>query len=567
MWVLEVLGRGLRADPAERFSSMNELLTELDRRAGTGRKGFATGAAAKLAGVWEGPVGGYPVPTPGKERMREAFIATGKPYAAAVFAGASTILDRFAQRWTELYVEVCEATHVRGEQSSEILDLRMACLDEGLEDLKALCRLFRAPTLEVVENAVNAANALGTLERCQDLKLLRAVVRLPDDPAKRAAVEAFRTRLVDARALSRVGRAVDGLAAVTPLVEEARRLAHAPTLAEVLLLYGKLQDLVQTPASATFEEAIWIAEGARHEEVAAEAAAYLVYISGYAQAHFEVGEIWSRHAETILRRMSGHELLWAFYYNSRGCMREQQGRLEDAIDDARLSIAAKERVLDPNSAEVALSLCNLANHMAYGADFAGALDVNERAVDILTATLGRDHPRTALVIGNHAQFLWRLGQIEAARVAALAALDVFQRETAGQGLGATFPMRTLGLCYQQTGRFDEAVAMLERALGIREAKHSPPLRLAEVRFPLARAVLQSGRKPARAVALARRALAEYAQTANTPTVALDRAELERWLATHALPTSPPSRKRVKKKQAPSLSTSKRRKASAVVRRR
>ncbi len=183
MWVLEVLGRGLRADPAERFSSMNDLLTELDRRAGTGRKGFATGAAAKLAGVWEAPVGGYPVPTPGKERMREAFIATGKPYAAAVFAGASTILDRFAQRWTELYVEVCEATHVRGEQSSEILDLRMACLDEGLEDLKALCRLFRAPTPEVVENAVNAANSLGTLERCQDLKLLRAVVRLPDDPA------------------------------------------------------------------------------------------------------------------------------------------------------------------------------------------------------------------------------------------------------------------------------------------------------------------------------------------------------------------------------------------------
>src|SRR5260221_3754065 len=204
--------------------------------------------------------------------------------------------------------------------------------------------------------------------------------------------------------------------------------------------------------------------------------------------------------------MGGHELLWSFYYNSRGCMREQQGRIEEAIADARLSIAAKERVLDPNSAEVALSLGNLANHMAYGADFAGALDVSQRAVDILTATLGRDHPRTALIVGNHAQFLWRLGQAEAARVAALSALDVFERETDGKGLLATLPMRTLGLCYQETGRFDEAVAMLERALDIREAKHSPPLWLAEVRFPLARAVLQSGRKPAPAVALARQAL-------------------------------------------------------------
>ena len=254
--------------------------------------------------------------------------------------------------------------------------------------------------------------------------------------------------------------------------------------------------------------------------------------------------------------MGGHELLWAWYYNSRGCMREQQGRLEEAIDDARLAVAAKERVLDPDSAEVALSLGNLANHMAYGADFAGALEVNKRAVDILTATLGRDHPRTALIVANHGQFLWRLGQFEAARVAALSALDVFERETDGKGLLATLPMRTLGLCYQGMGHFDEAVAMLERALGIREANHAPPLRLAEVRFPLARAVLQSGRQPARAVALARQALAEYAQTASTPTVALDRAELERWLATHAPPTSPPRRRRLKKKQAPSRSTPK-----------
>jgi hypothetical protein len=75
--------------------------------------------------------------------------------------------------------------------------------------------------------------------------------------------------------------------------------------------------------------------------------------------------------------------------------------------------------------------------------------------------------------------------------------------------------------------------VLERALAIREANHMPPLRLAEVRFPLARAILASGGSAARAVALARQALVDYAQTANTPIVARDRTELERWLATHA----------------------------------
>ncbi|HEX4404162.1 MAG TPA: serine/threonine-protein kinase [Polyangia bacterium] len=547
-WLLEVLGRGLKADPAARFPSMNELLAELDRRAGTGRKGFATGAAAKLAGVWEAPVGGYPVPTPEKERMREAFLATGKPYAAAVFVAASALLDRYAQRWTELYVEVCEATHVRGDQSAEVLDLRMACLDEGLDDLKALCRLFREPTGEVVENAVKATNALGNLERCQDIKLLRAVLRLPDDPAERSAVETFRARLVESRALSRVGRAVDGLAAVTPIVDEARRLGHAPTLAEVLLLFAKLQNEVSMEPSIQLEEALFIAEECRHEEVAAEAAALLVYFAGAVKTRFDVGEIWSRHTEAILRRIGGHDLMWALYYDSRGGMRQQQGRLREAIEDSRLAVAAKERVLGPDAVEVGVSLTNLANHMAYGANFVEALAVNQRAFEILAKELGAAHPRTTITTTNQAQFLFRIGKFDEAIELARGALAVFERETDPSGLVVTYPMRTLGNCYLRTGRAREAVTVLERALVIREGNHMPAIRLAEIRSPLARALFDLGRDPTSALALARQALADLTQAASTPVVALDRAELEQWLRAHEPSASVRGRRRVVKKK-------------------
>ncbi len=547
-WLVEVLGRGLEADPADRFPSMNELLAELDRRAGTGRKGFATGAAAKLATVWEAPVGGYPVPTAEKERIREAFLSTGKPYAAAVFAAASALLDRYAQRWTELYVEVCEATHVRGDQSAEVLDLRMACLDEGLDDLKALCRLFHEPTGEVVENAVKAANALGNLERCQDIKLLRAVLRLPDDPARRTAVETFRARLVESRALSRVGRAVDGLAAVTPLVAEARQLDHPPTLAEVLLLLGKLQIEVSIEPSSMLQEAVWIAETSRHDEVAAEAAALLVYFAGYVQARFDVGEIWSRYTEAILRRMGGHDLIWGWYYDSRCGMRQQQGRLSEAIEDSRLAVAAKERALGPDASEVALSLINLANHMAHGADFVEAMKVNRRAFEILARTLGQDHPRTTIAKTNHAQFLFRLGRFDEAIDVACAALAVFERETDPNGLAVTYSMRTLGNCLLKTGRSAEAVAVLQRAMAIREGNHLPAVRLAEIRSPLARALFDLGGDPMHAIALARQALGELERAADTPVVALDRAELEQWLHAHEPPSSVPGRPRAAKKK-------------------
>jgi len=223
-WVEKVLARGLDRTPDRRFPSMAALLAELDRRAGAGRGGFASGAAAKLAGIWPAPAVGDAVESPEKGAVREAFLATGKAYAEAAFAGATAALDRYAARWSELYVDVCEATHVRGEQSAELMDLRMACLLEGLADLTALCRLFRGATGEVVENAVSAATSLGTLERCQDVDLLRAVVTPPDDAATRDAVAELRTRLAEPRALRRVGRLAQGLDVVAPLVDEARRL-------------------------------------------------------------------------------------------------------------------------------------------------------------------------------------------------------------------------------------------------------------------------------------------------------------------------------------------------------
>ncbi|HVZ73884.1 MAG TPA: serine/threonine-protein kinase [Polyangia bacterium] len=533
-WVRPILARGLSTNPDARFPSMDALLDELARHAGAGRTSFARGAAAKLAGVWEAPAGGRPVETPEKIAMREAFLATGKPYAAAAFATASAALDRYAQRWSELYVDVCEATHVRGEQSAEVLDLRMTCLNEGLDDLRALCRLFREATAQVVENAVKAADALGTLERCNDVKLLRALVRPPEDAATRAAVEQVRQRLVDVRALERVGRTTAALEAAAPLAEEARRAGYGPMLAEVLLVYGVLQ-LHATRSDAvprTLEDSFHAAVLARHDEAAASAAIHLIYQVGYLQGRFDVGEIWTRYAETLLRRLGGHDLLWGWLYSNRANMREQQGRLDEAVEDARLAIAAKERALGPRAPDVARSLGNLGNHLAFGGDFLAAIDAVERAIEIFSETVGADHPATALVLANKAQFLCRLSRFDDARAAAKQAIGVFERETDPRGLAVTAPLRTLGLCDLGQRRFAEARPLLERAVSIREAIASSPLRLAEVHAPLARALYEDRRSRARGLELARRARDEYARVPVTPVVARDIAELDAWLAKH-----------------------------------
>jgi tetratricopeptide (TPR) repeat protein/tRNA A-37 threonylcarbamoyl transferase component Bud32 len=534
--IRRALSRGLLPDPDERFPSMRALIEELERETTQlGVRGFAADAEAKLAGIWEAPAqdlatGDAPL-TAIKLEIRRAFLATGKPYAAASFDATCRTLDRFAGRWSHIYVECCEATHVRGEQPIDVLDLRMGALNEALAHLRALSGELRRATGDTVENAVRAASALGTLERCNDVDLLRAIIRPPDDPITRACVDELRERLAGVRALAHLGHVAAGLKDVVPLEAEARRLDYKPLLAEVLFTLGTLQYYVGDLASAASatEDAIWTAELCRHDELAAEAAASLVFFAGHAQSRFEAGEIWSRHAENALARMGGHDLIRGWLLNNRGAMRATQGRLHEAVADQLLAIAAKEKALGPEDPDVSLSMSNVAIYLDELGDIASAADYAERAVRIMEATLGLDHPKAAIPLTNYAELLVRLGRNEEALRPAERALAVFERETDPESLFVTYPLSTLGLAYVALGRFEEALPPLERAARIRDAKETAPATRAETHFALARALAGAGRDLERARELALAARDEYRAAPPTPATARHLVEIDRWL--------------------------------------
>jgi tetratricopeptide (TPR) repeat protein len=532
-WIREVLLRGLRVDSTQRWPSMNALLAELERLPAVAfRRRFAAAAAAKLAGVWEAPKGARPTETATKAEMRQAFLATGKAYAAKAFDGASEVLDRFSRRWSELYVEACEATHVRNEQSPEVLDLRIGCLQESMEDLAALCRMFRQATPEVVENAVNAANALTGLDRCEDIELLRAVVRPPDDAVTREAVARLRTQLAEVRALYRVGRLNDALAQAIPLEREARQVDYAPLLADVLVALGTLHAEMgaNQAGSATFEEAVWTGMRCRHDEAATEAATFLVIVAGHTPSGFEASEIWSRLAETLLCRMGGHELLRSWLLTHRAALREIQGRLTEALEDARMALALKQKVLGPTHYDVGCSLGNIALIEEGLGNHVEALEDSGRAAKIVEDGLGPDHPRTAIMLSNYGELLARRGHFAEAVEVAGRALAIFDREADPGGPYVTYPLLALGISHLGAGSVEQALPILERANRIRSSKESHPAKRAEVRFPLARALWQSNQDWPRALALANEAHAEYRQSPQTPATAHELAAIERWLA-------------------------------------
>src|SRR5262245_64675053 len=78
-----------------------------------------TGGPEKLAGIWEFSEAGKAEPVR-HTRIRQAFLKTGKTYAADVWPTTSASLDRYARAWAEMYKETCEATEVHRAQSAEV---------------------------------------------------------------------------------------------------------------------------------------------------------------------------------------------------------------------------------------------------------------------------------------------------------------------------------------------------------------------------------------------------------------------------------------------------------------
>jgi serine/threonine-protein kinase len=530
-WLRAALKRGLSTDPTDRFSSMQDLLAEINRRPQAAQSGFAQGAATRLEAIWTLPSADAGAAAPEKDAVRRAFLATGKAYAEASFDRTRALLDRYVQRWSELYIEVCEATHVRGEQSAEVLDLRIGSLMEGLRDLSALCRLFRTANGDVVENAVSAVLALPAPERCRNIELLRAVVRPPTDADTQEAVTALRARIGDLRALFRVGRYRDGLEQCVPALDHARRAGYGPTLAEVLLVQGSLLGEAGSAeaAMACLEEAVWCAELAHADEIAAEAATFIVFTCGARQARFDVAETWCRHTEMLLRRMGEHDDLWGWYLNNRSAMRRAQGKLTQAIDDAREAIAAKSRAFGAGSPDAAFSFLNLSAYLVEAGAIQDGIAASVRAIDLHVDGLGPDHPRTALALSNHGEWLCRTGKFAEAVPFAERALAIFERETDPAGPFVAHALWVIGVSRSNLGDFDRAIPALDRARKNREVPNALAAELAEVHFALGRTLYDAGVDAKRGMELVARARGEYQQAPRTTFVEADLRELDRWL--------------------------------------
>jgi tetratricopeptide (TPR) repeat protein len=244
----QLLARGLAIAAADRFPDMRPLLAALAvdpaRTRGRMAIGLATltlGATGAIgSGMWaeeqrctHGADSLIPVWNQARaDQARRAFLATGLPYAAETWPKVQAHIDVYARAWAHQRDQFCAATHLRGEASANLLDLRNACLDDGLRNLDALVDALETADAATVERALQSVASLTPLAACNDDVMLHERVKPPSDPELAAAVSRARALLARATARRDAGRPRESREIAAAVGRSSVDLDHPPLRAE-----------------------------------------------------------------------------------------------------------------------------------------------------------------------------------------------------------------------------------------------------------------------------------------------------------------------------------------------
>jgi tetratricopeptide (TPR) repeat protein/predicted Ser/Thr protein kinase len=539
-WQRKVLLRGLAADPNARYPSMNALLAALQtdptappRRLAAAGLGIAAlsvalwgagrhrtnapvdrcgGGVERLATAWDPPG------TPARRRaaVERAFRGTRDGFAAQAFAAVAGYLDDYAAAWLGAYRDACEATHVRREQSSDVMEMRIGCLNDRLVELRALTDELATANAKVVQNAVPGVSSLVPLARCADVRLLRNVVRPPGDAATRARVEALQTQKAKLLASTLSGRCDAVRAIEKDVIAGARQVPYPPLLAEVLLASGKVEDTCGGRGETLvrrYHEALTVALSSGHDPIAAESAALLSSTLADRERQLVAARQWHAMGEAIVNRMGGTPLLQIALDQAAGIISQRE-------HDAAASLAALERarlgtIKFRGAAHPYVGLILNAEGLSlhYAGRDAEALGLLRNAEVIFWNVVGPDHPWAAMALANQGEVLNGLRRWVEARAAFNMATTIWTKEDAEPARIASC-QTGLGLAYLGEGRPLDAIGPLEQALAARDQKTTAPELVGETRFALARAVWSKPAERPRALALARAARHDYASVAD-----------------------------------------------------
>ena len=445
--VSKVLQRALSVEPGRRYPDLPAMLraleaTRVDRR----RRIAAVGAAVIAVGFGAATIRASPedpCASAGstidavwsdaeRQRLHAAFLGTHQSFAERTSASVLRILDEYAERWRRASRATCEDTHVHHVQSEVLLDRRTDCLERHRRELAAAVGLLGQADAAMLANAVQLVHGLGWIGACDDLDAVASQWWLPQEPARREAVQQTLARLGEARLLELSGRYIDAKARAEQVLEEAEQLDDAPLQAAALFRVGSVAASrgQYRKSRRLLLRSIQIAQGARQDALAADGWIRLLWVAGVELDDTEQSEMWVGFAQAALRRLHDDPLREAQLVHNLGGLYYRRGQWDAAFDHYQRALVAQRTLLGDDTPDVARTLNHIANVLLMSAQPQRSLEFSNRSLEIRRELLGPQHPLVAASFNNIAAAHLALEQLDRAERAIEQALSI----TVGTGL-------------------------------------------------------------------------------------------------------------------------------------
>jgi tetratricopeptide (TPR) repeat protein len=487
-----VLLRGLAAEPAERWPSLDALLGAL--RTATSRRNKVAMAGAVIAAVIALVVvfvagrhareaascddAGQPIASLWspeiKDSVSRAFAATGVPFASDAVASVDRAIKSWRDRWRDLAVDSCKSTR-SGNQSEAMLDQRSACLVRRRDELQGMLAALQHADAKRVEAAADMVTwRLPDLDACRDTEVLAGIAPAPSDPANRRApleaeLESLETETIAGLTIDRAKqlapRASDDVKTArtigwAPLVARARRdLAHV----QRELGHGK-------DARSTLLAAAGSAAAGGDFDGLVDIYLDLLDVEIHLTSDYQLGEGWASLAEGTLSRLGPRVDKQLLLGRSRGIAAQKAGHLDEARKTF-LELLDAAHARNPNDEITVLGDLVLVESDMGELDAArGHLD---RAMTLAKVELGPDHPRIASLENSLGIILYRQGNYAASEKALQRALADRVRALGNDDVAVALTLESLGLAELAQDRLGDAQPHLERALSILISRLGP----------------------------------------------------------------------------------------------
>lgn len=477
------LVKGMSVSPDDRHPSMSALLELLSDDATKRRKRWIWTAGAGLLAATVLVAGGRELgasnsPCAGAARhlvdvwtaessadLHERFAATGQPYAEQAWQNTATALDAYADNWVSMRTEACEATHVHAEQSAQLLDRRMACLDGRLSSLAATTELLREATPTIILRAVELADGLPPIHECADTnKLLQR--EAPPTGARKQILDKFERTLARIDALlttggfAEAGRLAAQLAADAEATDFHKVYVHARyASARSQIELAKYDD-----AETTLGEALALAERKSLDEHRAAILRELALVVGNYQKRFADGVIYVRQAQAVGDRVGIDVIEQADARKILGVVLYHLERHDEAIAEIEAAVQMLEGVGDRGALNRASVLNTLGALRDLSGDPERALEHYDKARELLEQRLGPDHPDFAKVLNNIAVIYKSQGKYQRAREYCERTLDIRRRSLGADHPDIASSLMNLGNVHFMLGDTEQAIAHHEAAL-------------------------------------------------------------------------------------------------------